>query len=64
MIMLGAEQSLLLDGSVLADGTGSETRLASGGAGGSIQLWMQALAGNGNINATGGNGYQISGQGE
>ncbi len=62
--MLGAEGNLTINGSVLADGTSSNTTLASGGAGGSIQLWMQYLSGNGQINATGGNSLQYSGQGK
>ena len=62
--MLGAEAHLAIDGGVRANGTSSNTSQASGGAGGSIQLWMQHLSGNGEINAVGGNSIQYSGQGE
>lgn len=65
--MLGALQALFIDGKVLADGAAPmpyNTSLASGGSGGSIQLWMRYLQGTGNVSASGGPSYQHAGQGD
>ena len=64
--MIGSLTDLELDGNLQANGNPPnppDTPLASGGAGGSIQLWMKNLKGSGTVAAKGGNGYQYSGEG-